>query len=216
MKCPLCEADTEPIYLHAIGGGTVEAKRCTQCSGIWFAKGLQEQLDPGTVERYDSAAPNYSARYSDLICPTDRTLLARSDHDINPQGGQYWQCPECSGSFFPKGQLALFSHWQQKNQPQHAKSFSSLSAKQTTGSIISLFGLVVLVLASLNRLDLQAASAQTLPTAGPNLLTLVLLALTYLAGTVLAVLGRKLPIILLGWGVITVCLVGFSVIIFGP
>jgi hypothetical protein len=65
-------------------------------------------------------------------------------------------------------------------------------------------------------LNYQAASTQTLPSTGPNVLTLLLLAVTYLAGTILAVLGRKLPVILLGWGVIAICLVGFSVIIFGP
>jgi hypothetical protein len=85
------------------------------------------------------------------------------------------------------------------NQPGTPAMLGGLTRSQAATGVLSLGGLFVLIMASLSNLDYQAASAQTLPSTGPNLLTLLLLAVTYLAGTILAVLGRKLPIILLGW-----------------
>ncbi len=216
MKCPLCDSDSEPVILRSSGARTVEAKRCTQCNGFWFPRPLGDRLDITSVQQFETGAPNYSVQASDVVCPNDNTLLERSDHDLNPQSGQYWSCPDCNGQFFPRGQLALYTQWQIDNQPGTPAAIGAITRTQATTGILSISGLFVMVMASLSNLNYQAASTQTLPSTGPNVLTLLLLAVTYLAGTVLAVLGRKLPVILLGWGVIAICLVGFSVIIFGP
>ena len=215
MKCPLCNGDYDRVDLRTVNGSLVEAKRCLQCGGFWFPQPLKDQLDPAIITQYDSPSPNYSVKSYDLICPLDETLLAPANHDVSPHSGQFWSCPDCDGMFFPRGQLALYAQWLASQQPVAAKE-RGFSRTQAITGVLSLFVLTVAVFASLANVDLQAAQAQTLPNSGPNLLTLGMLALTYIAGTILAVLGRRLPIIFMGWGVIVICLFGFSVIIFGP
>lgn len=215
MKCPLCNGDYDRVDLRTVSGSLVEARRCLQCNGFWFPQPLKSQLDPANVAQYDSPSPNYSVKSYDLTCPLDGTLLAPADHDISPHSGQFWRCPDCDGMFFPRGQLALYAEWLASQQPATAKE-RGFSRTQAITGVLALFVLTVAMLASLSNIDLQAAQAQTLPNSGPNLLTLAMLALTYLAGTILAVLGRRLPIIFMGWGVIVICLFGFSIIIFGP
>ncbi|MEX1051878.1 MAG: zf-TFIIB domain-containing protein [Patescibacteria group bacterium] len=215
MKCPLCNGDYDRVDLRTVGGSLVESRRCLQCGGFWFPQPLKDQLDPAAVAQFDAPSPNYSAKSYDLTCPLDGTLLAPADHDVSPHSGQYWSCPDCDGMFFPRGQLALYTQWLSSQQPATANE-RGFSRTQAVTAVGALFVLSVAVFASLANIDLQAAQAQTLPNSGPNLLTLGMLALTYIAGTILAVLGRRLPIIFMGWGVIIICLFGFSVIIFGP
>ena len=214
MKCPLCNGDYNNIHLRTNGGIAVEAKKCNQCSGIWFSKPLNNILEPESVAKYDTPSPNYSTKSFDLICSFDGSLLSFAEHDVSPHSGQYWPCPDCDGMFFPKGQLALYQQWLTSQQKiLHKPVFSRAKISM---AIMFIFVLIVAVFASLSKVDLQAAQVQALPNSGPNVLTLALLAVTYIAGTVLAVLGRRLPVILMGWSVIIICLFGFSVIIFGP
>lgn len=214
MKCPLCNGEFNKIHFRTDGGTVTEAQKCDQCSGIWFARPMNSILDEETITKNDSPSPNYSTKSYDLTCSLDGTLLQPADHDISPHSGQYWTCPDCDGMFFPKGQLALHQNWLRSQQKSaHKPAFSRTKA---TTAIMSLFVLTVALFAALSKVDLQAAQVQALPNSGPNVLTLVLLAITYVAGTVLAVLGRRLPVIFMGWSVIVICLFGFTVIIFGP
>ena len=77
---------------------------------------------------------------------------------------------------------------------------------------------MAVVAGSLNRYNLlfAASTSSPLPNTGPNIITLVFLSIAYISGTVLAVLGRKLPVIIVGWSVIAACMLGFIVVIFGP
>ena len=214
MKCPLCSGDYNKIHFRTNSGIIMEAKKCDQCSGIWFSKPLNTILEPESVAKFDTPSPNYSTKSFDLICSLDGTLLASAENDISPHSGQYWTCPDCDGMFFPKGQLALHQKWLiSQQQISHKPAFSRAKISM---AIMFIFILTIAVFASLSKVDLQAAQVQALPNTGPNVLTLVLLAVTYIAGTVLAVLGRRLPIIFMGWSVIIICLFGFSIIIFGP
>ena len=215
MRCPLCSGEHREIHFSTEDGSAVNAKKCDQCSGIWFPSPLGGILGKETVEKDDIPSPNYSTKAYDLICPLDGTLLQSADHDVSPHSGQYWTCPDCDGMFFPKGQLALHQNWLRSEQetPSHQSAFSRI---KVTVATLSIFVLTVAVFASLSKVELQAAQVQALPNSGPNFLTLILLAVTYIAGTILAVLGRRLPVIFMGWSVIVICLFGFSVIIFGP
>ncbi|HUD20584.1 MAG TPA: zf-TFIIB domain-containing protein [Candidatus Saccharimonadales bacterium] len=217
MKCPLCEGDFEPLDLRADGQGFVRTDRCSQCGGWWFPRELPDSLHYAVVNKYESPQPSYSLKAFDLLCPSDQTLLQQSDYQIAPNGARFWQCPECDGTFFPKGQLSLYAQWKEENlRPvKHGSGYTQIRAASTVSLALVLF---VAILASVNRtgLSLSAAETQTLPTTGPNIFTLILLSLTYLAGTVLAVLSRKLPVIIIGWLVIVICLFGFAVIVFGP
>lgn len=214
MKCPLCNGEYSRVNLRTESGSLVDAQKCDQCSGMWFSSPLNSILDENSVASHDTPSPNYSTKSSDFICPLDGTLLHAADHDISPHSGQYWMCPDCDGMFFPKGQLALHQNWLiSQQQPAHKPAFSRA---KTTTIVMSIFVLTVAVFASFSKVDLQAAQVQALPNSGPNVLTLILLAITYIAGTVIAVLGRRLPVIFMGWSVIVICLFGFSVIIFGP
>ena len=215
MKCPLCNGDYEKIHIKAVDGSSVEAMKCLHCSGIWFSRPLKGNLDQDSIADHDSPAPNYSTKSSDFTCPADGTLLQAAEHDVSPHSGQYWSCPDCDGMFFPRGQLALHQRWLRDQQGTDAHR-STFSRARASTAVLSVFILVVAILAALSRVDLQAAQTQALPNTGPNVLTLIMLAVTYLAGTILAVLGRRLPIIFTGWAVIVICLFGFSVIIFGP
>src|SRR5262245_7983792 len=106
MRCPNCQGDLETITLLT-GGGTVESRRCPQCGGFWFEKGEEEKVSSESVKNFDIAAPNYSLKTNDFICPNDGTLMAEEEIDNGPAGIKYWRCPDCDGTFFPKGQLAL-------------------------------------------------------------------------------------------------------------
>lgn len=213
MKCPMCGGDFDGVTLKSDNNVAIFSKRCNQCNGFWFDRNPEQNISEKSVLGFDSAAPNYSLKTFDLVCPNDESLLQAVENEDLPAGSQYWRCPDCDGSFYPKGQLALITSFRAKDQtntPVTSRSQAALTA------ILLIGGAVVANAAFRQGALYNAASDQVLPTAGPNALTLVLLALTYLAGTILAVLGRKLPIVLMGWGVISICLVGFFVVIFGP
>lgn len=198
-------------------GANVTGYHCDQCGGFWFQRATGETLDRETLNRYDTPQFNYSLKAFNMSCPSDGTILEEDD-SRGPAGGRSWSCPDCRGVFYPKGQLALLTDYQEKHAVA-AKPGAGLNGRSQAAVALSLtFGLVVVVLGTLGRgtVSLNAAGTTPLPTSGPSILTLLLLAVTYLAGTVLAVLGRRLPIIIMGWAVIIVCLFGFSILIFGP
>src|SRR4029079_5448373 len=117
-----------------------------------------------------------------------------------PAGVQYWKCPDCDGTFYPKGQLALITHWRHSTDSEHIAGLVTNRTRTTLGVLLFVVGAISTVMASQKAsLSLSAASDQVLPSTGPNILTLVLLGVTYLAGTVLAVLGRRVSIVLVGW-----------------
>lgn len=216
MKCPSCEGDFDTIDFRSVSTRTVEAQQCTQCGGFWFSRPLEEPLLPDSVMIYDTPQPNYSLKNSDLFCPVDESMLTEVDHHDGPAGLRTWNCNDCGGIFYPKGQLALLTNWQQ--QGQNGVHPGVAARKQAAIAVALSAVLMVTILGSLNRFNFQysAASASPLPTSGPSVVTLVLLALAYIAGTTLAVLGRKLPIIIIGWLVIVTCMLGFAIVIFGP
>lgn len=217
MRCPLCDGEFEPIELRTISGRLADTKHCLQCGGFWFPRALTERLEPQSVAVYDVEQPNYSLKSDDLMCPIDRTLLERTDDTGLPTGTKLWHCPDCEGAFYPRGQLALITRFQAENDGTHYADGLRARSRAALGVSLSIV-LIVLMSATIQHTSptFEAAGAAPLPTSGPNVLTLMLLALAYLAGTVLAVLGRRLAMIVLGWGVISICLFGFAVVIFGP
>jgi len=157
-------------------------------------------------------------REKDYICPLDGELMEQWFSDEDDIRVRYWTCDKCRDSFFPSGELLAFAKRREKDQSLIAyRTNLSRRAQLTTAFSLLIVGAAFFV-ASLraNEAVLLAESSNPLPNTGPNLPTLILLAVTYLAGTILAVLGRKLSVVLMGWGVIAVCLVGFVVVIFGP
>jgi len=214
MHCPQCDGELDPTTLRSVIGDTIEAKRCSQCGGFWFEKDQDNNLSLESVQDYDVAQPNYSMQSYNLVCPVDQTLLNQSERDAMPNGLSIWSCPECEGTFYPRGQLALTVSWQAEQAKQ--RSLGVYSRSRVAVAVI-LMGLGTVAFANALTSSPQfLAAEQTLPTQGPNILALIMLALAYLAGTVLAVLGRKLPVVFLGWGVIILCLFSFSLLIFSP
>lgn len=215
MRCPLCGGDFDLIYLRTVSGDVQEAKKCTQCGGFWFNKGLEVDLAPNLVSTYDTPQRNYSLQNYNISCPNDQTILSQINFDKAPVGLKVWRCEDCDGVFYPRGQLALYTSWQTEERPEH---FHSGNKGQVTLAILLLSIGTTMFVAASQKPEFQALPIQTqpLPEANPNILTLLLLALTYLAGIILAVLGRRLPLVLIGWGVILICLIGFAVMIFGP
>jgi len=216
MKCPLCEGEFEAVELRTRGANLLEAQRCTNCGGFWLPRHLDEALDPNSLTQLESAQPNYSLKTIDLVCPRDRTLMTASEQGHHPTGAKSWSCSECGGMFFPRGQLSHITNHQAVPENDHPMGL--LPRAQGAIGVSLIMVLVVAVLASLNNfaLTFSASDGSPLPTSAPNLFTLLLLAMAYVAGTILAVLGRKLPIIITGWSVIAVCLFSFAVVIFGP
>lgn len=212
MNCPMCEGGFESVSIRGVGGSNRQTKRCGQCSGFWFDVHGDENLAPDAVADIDVPQPNYSLRHMTLTCPVDETLLEQSDHEAGPTGFKVWMCPDCRGVFYPRGQLALFYKW------AGGQGLPTLVAPRSQAALAVMLTVLggIMTFASVNSQGFQAAVSEPLPTSGPNILTLVLIALAYISGTVLAVLGRRLPVILMGWSVITICLFGFFVIIFGP
>lgn len=219
LKCPLCEGEFDPISLRVTSGEVRRARRCSQCGGFWFDRDLDMPLSAEAVAEVDSPNPNYSLQSLNLLCPDDQTVLEQSEHDAGPNGFKMWSCPDCKGAFYPRGQLALYVQWLSEQGGNSVGGFP-IRTQAALAVMMTALGGVLSVMAFQSMAGqgagFLAASAEPLPTAGPNILTLVLLALAYLAGTVLAVLGRRVPIIFMGWGVIAICLFGFFVIIFGP
>ncbi len=215
MRCPMCGGDFEDLPLRTATGDTITGFRCTQCGGFWFENAPSDNLLPESVEQFDAPQPNFSLKSFNFICPIDRSVMSEDETRQSGQGRQ-WHCNDCGGVFFPRGQLSLSVRDQDQENIKPTRPMAART--QTTMALGLSFLLIVSTLATLNRhsLSLSALGTSPLPTSSPNILTLLLLALAYIAGTVLAVLGRRLPIIMLGWGVIVVCLVGFSVLIFGP
>lgn len=213
----MCGGDFDNVQLKTVGGGGAWVKHCNQCAGFWFEREPTEILDADSIAKVDVAMANYSLKNTDLVCPNDNSLLVGVERDDLPAGSEYWRCPDCSGTFYPKGQLAFITNWQFEMSSDHIAVLVSARTQTTIAVLLVVVGAVA-ANAAVQRagVNLSAAGEQVLPTSGPNILTLLLLGITYLAGTVLAVLGRKIPIIIVGWGVIIICLVGFSIIIFGP
>lgn len=216
MKCPSCDGDFDTVDFRSVAARTVPAFQCTQCGGFWFERALSEPLQAESVALYDAPQPNYSLKNSDMFCPVDESMLTEADHNDGPAGLRTWECHDCGGVFFPKGQLALLTNFQAQSL---TGPHPAVIARKQAASAVALSALLLVgILGSLNKYNFQYSAATTspLPTAGPSVITLVLLAMAYIAGTVLAVLGRKLPIIIVGWLVIVVCMFGFAVVIFGP
>ena len=213
----MCGGDFDTVNLKTVGGSGTLAKHCNQCGGFWFEREPTETLALAAIAKVDVPTPNYSVKNTDLICANDNSLLISVDRDDLPAGARYWKCPDCDGTFYPKGQLALITHWQHTAHPDHVAELT-LNRSRTTLAVflVVVGGVLVNGVVQKTGLTLSAATDQVLPTTGPNILTLVLLGVTYLAGTVLAVLGRRAAIVLVGWAVIIICLIGFSIIIFGP
>lgn len=217
MRCPMCGGDFETVNLKTIGGSGTMTKHCNQCGGFWFEREPTELLSLDSISKVDVPSPNYSLKNMDLVCANDNSLLVGVERNDMPAGVQYWKCPDCDGTFYPKGQLALLTHWQHEINSDHVAGVATNRTRITLAVLLLAIGSVTANAAAQKiNLSLSAATEQVLPTSGPNLLTLLLLGVTYLAGTVLAVLGRKIPIVLVGWSVIIICLISFSIIIFGP
>ncbi len=213
----MCGGYLDNIGLKTIGGSGTWAKQCNQCGGFWFERTPTEFLSLESINKIDVAIPNYSLKNIDPVCPNDSSLMVRLEHDDLPTGAQYWRCPDCQGTFYPKGQLALMTHWQHDTHSDHIAGMVSARSQTTLAGVLVFVGVAMMIATSQKtQLGLTATTNQVLPTQGPNILTLLLLGLTYLAGLILTVLGRRVLIVLVGWGVIIVCLLGFSVIIFGP
>lgn len=212
MRCPQCGGDFDIANLQGVDGNVVPSKRCSQCKGFWFER-FPPTLMTKSVEQFDVPQPNYSLKNLDLICPNDGTLLQTADHDDLPNGGKYWTCGDCEGTFFPRGQLALITSWKITQTVDLQTAGLPVRTQAALATFLLAFGSVLTIMGTI-KTSYNAAENTVLPTAGPNIFALILIALTYLAGTILAVLGRKLPIIITGWAVIVVCLLGFSVIIF--
>lgn len=214
MKCPVCGGEFDGVTFRSRSGSSIYAKRCNQCSGFWFEREPASDLELSSVLEQDSASANYSMKNTDLVCPQDQSLLEEVDSSELPAGSRYWRCNDCDGSFYPKGQLATLSEWRAKNSAH--VSGGPLKPNVAISSVL-VVALVGLVGASAGKISgFSAATDQVLPTLGPSLGTLILLAVTYVAGTILAILGRKVAVVAMGWGVISICLVGFFVVIFGP
>ena len=212
----MCGGDFDNAALKTVGGSGTWARHCNQCGGFWFEREPTEFLSLDSINKVDVPTPNYSLKNIDLVCPVDNSLLASVERENLPAGAQYWRCPDCSGTFYPKGQLALITHWQHQENSAQVSGLVSARSRTTLAAVLLFLGGTVVTAALQKSGGLSAAGEQVLPTSGPNILTLLLLGFTYLAGTILAVLGRRIPIVLIGWSVIIICLVGFSVIIFGP
>lgn len=210
MSCPKCQGEFDTIEIQTTSGGERSAKRCNDCGGILINKPRGLELD--SVLKYESPRQLYTTNYDDLFCPNDEGNLEFEQESLRAGGAKYYRCTDCDTYFFPKGQLAEFT----KNDTVPEGSFN----RTKIGSAVALSTvLAVSILASVNKVGLSFEAAEVgspLPTAGPNVFALTLLALTYLAGTILAVLGRRTAIIFMGWAVISICLFGFIVIIFGP
>jgi len=217
MRCPMCGGDFDTVRLKTVGGSGTLAKHCNQCGGFWFEREPTEVISLESIADVDVPTPNYSLKNTDLVCANDNSLLVGVERTDLPAGTQYWKCPDCDGTFYPKGQLALITHWRHNTDSEHIAGLVTNRTRTTLAVLLVAIGILV-TNAAAQRADLflSAGSDQILPTSGPNILTLILLGVTYLAGTVLAVLGRRVPIVLVGWAVIVVCLIGFSIIIFGP
>lgn len=213
----MCGGDFDNVNLKTVGGSGTWAKHCNQCGGFWFERQPAEYLSLDSINKVDVPTPNYSLKNMDLICSNDNSLLALVERDDLPAGTQCWRCPDCEGTFYPKGQLAMMTHHQHDAHGEHIAGLVSTRSRTTLAGVLTFVGFAAVFAAGQKaNLNLSAAGEQVLPSSGPNILTLLLLGITYLAGTILAVLGRKIPIVLVGWSVIIICLIGFSNIIFGP
>jgi|GEM_PF-1410155 len=217
MKCPMCGGDFTSVVLKTSSAESVLARQCGQCAGIWLEREPSEPLSGESVREFDTAAANYSLAHHDLVCPLDNSLLSEVDSDDLPAGIRYWHCTDCSGSFYPKGQLAAIS----KHQNHSTAHQVAAGRTQVTIASVLVVGLIVLVNASWRQMEgdlltLEASTDQVLPGGSLSFLTLILLVACYLAGTALAVMGRRTSLVAMGWGVIAICLAGFFVVVLGP
>jgi len=217
MRCPNCQADLGRTILRG-ERGSLKAERCQQCGSFWFAKDGYRFVPYQEAKKVDAKAPSMGMKEQNFACPLDGELMEQWHSDDDDEWVRYWTCDKCGGSFFPPGQLLAIAKQRDKDQSLLAYRVGLSRRTQFTTALSLLIAGAAFFTAALraNEAALLAESSNPLPNVGPNLPTLILLAVTYLAGTVLAVLGKKLPIVLMGWGVIAVCLIGFVVVIFGP
>lgn len=207
MTCPNCRGEFHEITLKG-QGGAVRAKRCGQCNGFWFENNRFLSVKTESACQVDVPSHHFGLQEYTFMCPVDQTLMHEEadDHDVKVR---YWHCTECQGNFLPRGQLATMC--QARNRP-------AVSRSRAVEAILLSTLLVVVSVSAFRQdsLSLNAQATAPLPNAVPNLAAIILLVGTYLSGTVLAVLGRKPSVVLLGWLVIFVCLAGFGILIFGP
>lgn len=215
MRCVNCQGELGSISFQTVGGARLKAKRCLSCGGFWFINGQLQEVSLSAAHQVDNHSPSYALQEHNFICENDRTLMNRVSVAGNPVDSHFWRCSECAAVFVPRGQLAaltdIYHSKRLENQPT-----AHVGRAQLTEAVL-LVGLgVFLATKGWQRNAGLLASGDTLPSQGPVLLPLVLLSVTYLSGVILAILGRKLPLILMGWGVIAVCILGFIVLATGP
>lgn len=216
MHCPNCRGDFEAVAFKGIGGINIKGKRCLQCGGFWFERNQFSEISSQSAEKFDPPSANYSLQEFSFICPNDQAIMTEQNGEADTSGIRYWICPEGQESFIPKGQLALIARSRERASRLTSSGPLSRSKIAETTILIGLGAIFTVLSFNQSDFNFTATGDSPIPTAGPNIFTLLLLAVTYLSGTVLAVLGRKTSVIFMGWAVIAICLVGFSVIIFGP
>ena len=218
MKCPFCEGDLTSIQIENNDGEYEDVQRCTSCGGFWVKNEPREGFAADAVAKIDKPQQNYSLNAYNLACPVDKNLLLASEFDAIPTGVKYWKCNDCGGLFYPKGQLALLTEYEEKTR--RANPFLGMTKSQITSMVmLFLIGSASFVgaMQTISGFEFHAAEiTTTLTNTTPNLITLIMLGLAYLAGTILAVLGRHRQMIYLGWAIILICLTGFGLIVFGP
>ncbi len=103
MKCPKCDALFETVSFEQI-----EARRCTQCGGIWFdALGHEKLADRPSSERIDIGSRRLGKQYDKLDridCPTCQSPMVRMV-DPTQRHLHFESCSVCGGVFFDAGEF---------------------------------------------------------------------------------------------------------------
>lgn len=108
MTCPKCAGAFEVLDVDG-----VEVDRCTDCRGIWFDLGEEENLRRArgseSIDDGDARVGRLYDSATKIDCPRDGTPM-RSLHDLTQTHIRYEACPECMGAFFDAGEFADFKN----------------------------------------------------------------------------------------------------------
>ncbi len=112
--CPGCGGVLEEVYASATYGRVLLLDQCPACGGLWFDRWELYFLGPGEAERLDPidapavVSPNPEKKGAGR-CPVCGAALTDFKDPSLPADACIKRCPECSGLWLNRGELARYA-----------------------------------------------------------------------------------------------------------
>ena len=121
MICPNDNSEMHEVRVQSHYGLPIFLDQCPTCGGIWFDKSELFMAKHGEAEKVDLLdtvllSTQSAIQTSKLICPRDKTELARFTDRYFPQDIILVRCPVCDGLWLNRGEFIKYQTVRQELQ----------------------------------------------------------------------------------------------------